>query len=96
MFRFGGGMENGVMFVKASAINYTALITDNPAINFAAGDKADVLAGEGEFTASKIIFWTDKKYKHPSGLYIVKNDIDLDPINTVSYTHLTLPTKRIV
>jgi hypothetical protein len=68
-------------FIKASVLNYSALLAGYPAANYLIGDLSKVIFGENEFTSSKVIFWTAPKYEKPPGLYIVKNDIDVDPVN---------------
>ena len=68
-------------FIKVSATNRTTLLTDFPATLYNINDLAIVYTGEQELLSSILTPWTASKYKYPQGLYIVKNDIDLDPTN---------------
>lgn len=80
-FVFGGGIDGTGEFVQASALNHTDLITRFPAENYTIGNLAKVDNGENPFLLTSINPWAQTKYKYPSGIYIVKNDIDTDPAN---------------
>ncbi len=75
------GTGGGDTFIKASGNNLTDLNTNFPPSTLTIGDIGKVLYGENEFTSSKVIFWTEPKYEFPPGLYVIKNDIDVDPSN---------------
>lgn len=81
--KFGGAPDSlsAQDFIVASSLNKSELETNFPASNFQIGDLGKVLTGENEFFSSKVQFWTAPKYENPAGLYIVKNDIDTNPIN---------------
>ena len=68
-------------YIKVSATNRTDLTTNFPAVLYNINDLAFVYNGEQELLSSVLTPWTAPKYKDPAGLYIIKNDIDVDPSN---------------
>ena len=74
-------------------------------VDYFAG-KYDVIARfQGGPNAGHTLYINDQKvvlHTIPSGVFhkntvnLIGNGVVLDPVTSVSYTHLTLPTKRIV
>ena len=62
-----------------------ALVQDGNIVQMPKGNKG-ITIGDNQYPASIYTLWTEAE----------RNAIGIYTVETVSYTHLTLPTKRIV